>query len=707
MNIPIKSKNQVSNPPQGYVFPFIDSEDYQLKAKLSDGIVVNYSNVSEQLKVLSLSEYTAFQIFAHDYEIPVGENIDLGGYVNVAIPASLTEEIKICSQLEFVPEKQNVIIDWGDGTISELKNAGNDNNITVSNNPTYNNLDYVCSHTYNKNGKYIVKIYGTTYHWFLTSDVSKNLICRIFDHDLPIASFINRFASTFKGSNHLLNVVMFEKSGAQILNSSMMFNSCQNLLSVTGFTSSLSRLIQCNNMFSGCKNLTFTDFKLPSLIEGSGIQSLLHNCQKLQIDLVNLFTNWNILSGQKVDLTKTFVGCKQITCSDIDYVANKLWCNKDIEWKLPENVKYLPFSECSKELRAMIPVSWGGTNNNIDIALKITEQMKNDYTSFQVYAHDTKINAGDLATQQHIKFIGKQGDVIAFAVNPSMTESFKLRSQVQQSKQDVIIEWGDGNYTDVSTIEPEVLSDGAEYRYLLSHTYNVTGTYIVKIYGKSYFSFTSSGSETTSLISRVFEKDLPIAKHIWNLSSAFQHSNRLLRINMWSHSASYQIIHWSGGFTSARNLIECVGFSKYSHRESNYNMFQNCINLVNTDLRIAEAPSDMSTGDAYTFTNCPKLQTDVSSLLPVQGFKNVSTINVARLFKKCVSLKGSVPANMLWNNKNINWLNTNQAFSDCSEEIRNQVPISWGGLADDSIIEKSIEEKLQQLMDRISQLENK
>jgi len=32
----------------------------QLKAKLSDGIIVNYTNVNEDTKILSLEDYTAF-----------------------------------------------------------------------------------------------------------------------------------------------------------------------------------------------------------------------------------------------------------------------------------------------------------------------------------------------------------------------------------------------------------------------------------------------------------------------------------------------------------------------------------------------------------------------------------------------------------------------------------------------------------------------
>ena len=78
-----------------------------------------------------------------------------------------------------------------------------------------------------------------------------------------------------------------------------------------------------------------------------------------------------------------------------------------------------------------------------------------------------------------------------------------------------------------------------------------------------------------------------------------------------------------------------------------------------------------------------------------------------RTFKGCAKLTGTLNANKLWNNKNILWCNTGSTFAGCSDEIRAQVPVSWGGTASDDIIEKSLEEKYNDLLARVEALESK
>lgn len=56
-----------------------------------------------------------------------------------------------------------------------------------------------------------------------------------------------------------------------------------------------------------------------------------------------------------------------------------------------------------------------------------------------------------------------------------------------------------------------------------------------------------------------------------------------------------------------------------------------------------------------------------------------STYDVRGLFQNCSLLSGIVPAEKLWDNSNITWVNTNKTFNGCSNEIREQVPTTWGG----------------------------
>ena len=76
-------------------------------------------------------------------------------------------------------------------------------------------------------------------------------------------------------------------------------------------------------------------------------------------------------------------------------------------------------------------------------------------------------------------------------------------------------------------------------------------------------------------------------------------------------------------------------------------------------------------------------------------------------FQNCKKLYGTVPADLLWNNKDVKWTTTAKCFYGCSSEIRAQVPKSWGGTADNSIIKTSVDETISLLEERIKVLEEK
>ena len=110
-------------------------------------------------------------------------------------------------------------------------------------------------------------------------------------------------------------------------------------------------------------------------------------------------------------------------------------------------------------------------------------------------------------------------------------------------------------------------------------------------------------------------------------------------------------------------------------------MFNDCHNLSVCDFILP----NLNTGSmANIFNNCSSLIVDINSLIPKQGFLH-KEINVEKLFNS-TAISGTVPANLLWNDSNITWKNTSNTFSNCSDEIRAQVPISWGGTAPDDII---------------------
>jgi hypothetical protein len=132
-------------------------------------------------------------------------------------------------------------------------------------------------------------------------------------------------------------------------------------------------------------------------------------------------------------------------------------------------------------------------------------------------------------------------------------------------------------------------------------------------------------------------------------------------------------------------------------------MFGACLALAECDFRM----SPYVTGDHIdrVFDFCSSLTVDINALLPAQKFQ-VSKLSVNNMFSNS-GITGTVPADKLREDSNIEWTDTETAFIGCSDEIRAQVPVSWGGTASDDIIEKSLEEKYNDLLARVEALENK
>ena len=99
---------------------------------------------------------------------------------------------------------------------------------------------------------------------------------------------------------------------------------------------------------------------------------------------------------------------------------------------------------------------------------KITEQLVNDYTAFEVYPTNTVISAGttDAAT----------GLTYTHDVPADMTHTFQVRSCTPQATCDVVIDWGDGATSSVAKKEytaydtSELASD-TEVTYQFQHTF--------------------------------------------------------------------------------------------------------------------------------------------------------------------------------------------------------------------------------------------
>ena len=314
---------------------------------------------------------TAFEVYAHDEDIPAGEYCaalcKTGDVVSQTIPACMKEHFIIGT--EHPAAEQDVVIEWGDGSAERLADVPAAH-ISGANRHLF--------HEYATPGKYIVRITGTTYAYFRPGDDQEghcengisqpgygNLICRIFDYDLPVASHLTNFAGACRVSPRLL-YVNFSRSRVkqQARHCDNLFYQSRNLLSAVGFYD--HRIVRISNAFSGCTNLVTTDFVLPAVMSGDGPNMLFNGCQNLVGDIASFFPT-SFAPGTPARAVAMFYRCVKLTGT---VPADKLW-NSPYEWTLGA-AGQLPFLFCSAAIRAQVPVSWGGTASDDIIKPKLT-----------------------------------------------------------------------------------------------------------------------------------------------------------------------------------------------------------------------------------------------------------------------------------------------------------------------------------------------
>ena len=267
----------------------------------------------------------------------------------------------------------------------------------------------------------------------------------------------------------------------------------------------------------------------------------------------------------------------------------------------------------------------------------------------------------------------------------------------------MIIDWGDGVVDSIKNGNYVSHSKGKSYE--LAHDYASTMTtntqkFIVKIYGKNYYTFRNNSYKKNNLMSRLFEADLPIASHIRNFASMAIGATRLLKVQFPHSTVPFtDVFNWSSCFTGCTNLISVTGFEDIHIREDAIlnGIFQES-GLVTTDFVFPTGITKM----LNTFTTCTSLEMNIEDLFPEEGF-GAAKIDIRSPFHANYKLQGTVPAHILWANKLTKWNilpyvtsgGTYMPFSSSNAAIKAQVPVSWGGTASDDIIEPSIDEKLE------------
>lgn len=327
---------------------------------------------AKQITDIRPLDYTSYAVYANDKIIPTGYNADLDGEVKVAIPSGMTETVYIRSQSK---DKlaSDVIIDWGDNTKSYISGYNG-----VPKEQTSDNVHpytYTMSHTYNKPGKYDVKIYGKDYFSLIHNEKETNLLCECFDAKHNIASHIKNTASFAINAARLLKVaVPVYHNVWNSINWSNCFKGCENLQSVKGFEQFVRTINTFSYMFYGCINLVTCDIVIQG---GCMCTATFANCYNLERDIDTILpTKVGGFYRKTINFNNTFLNCKKLTLNNEVTVGKVLWNDLTNEFINTTAA----FSTCSEDVRAKVPTSWGGTKvikTNLDKLDEIIAKIEN------------------------------------------------------------------------------------------------------------------------------------------------------------------------------------------------------------------------------------------------------------------------------------------------------------------------------------------
>ena len=293
----------------------------------------------------------------------------------------------------------------------------------------------------------------------------------------------------------------------------------------------------------------------------------------------------------------------------------------------------------------------------------VTDIIDTDYTAFEVFPTDKVIPAGTVDSLEGLSALFDWDISDENIINQNFTnETYSQDVEVQNTitlqfftnteKSGIKIDWGDGNIEDFENVSFEKYK--TYYRGNLTHTYNndaINRKLIVKIFGNTYFMVRN---HINPMISRIFDKDLPISQNLLNISSLCANSKRLLKVD----------VAYGFNFKSLNNISS---------------LFKNCSNLLSVNW--STGFTRMLYAFSYIYQNCVNLRSDVNDLL-VPMYNWSYDCDFTSIFSQCRNVVGTINPLLLWDSPLLKKYKdktiTASAFSDC-DNIKDQVPVSWGG----------------------------
>ena len=299
------------------------------------------------------------------------------------VPAGTIQTLILKSETK--PEDQNVIINWGDGTKTNLRAAIDENNtegVTCTNDD--GGYIYTCRHNYvssliNDNGDpieskyFMIEIIGNKFS-ILTSNETENIISNIFGDNMQFYLNCIDVEGLCKGSKKLLYVSCSDYNNAitSIRNAKSLFENCTNLQYAIGFyeLTGINTMLSMERMFAGCKNMLNCDCRIAKSIatdeNNSGNAAVYLNCENMSSRLRALLPT-NGFDSRYVSLSETFKNCKNIYVvdktneelgefNDIEHINNILFKDNS---KIFINISET-FSGCDllNSINGFVPDSW-------------------------------------------------------------------------------------------------------------------------------------------------------------------------------------------------------------------------------------------------------------------------------------------------------------------------------------------------------------
>jgi len=359
----------------------------------------NYASKSEVDSKIYKNDYTSFEVTVISAAIPAGTLSDIDNpfganekiaykYGVGATYAQMLEKFYLCSDTPII--YSDVVIDWGDGTQTAI--ADDDEDVTLKKGKpgdSYNKIEV--KHTYAETGKYIVKIYGKDYFGIRNTDNDYNLISRVFEEDLSLASCVTDLTDFCNRARLLLKV-----DAARWINTKNvtvayeLFAGCHNLYSAVGFYGFFPKLLRYNMMFSHCWSLVYTDIRI---MPGTyAIHSMFNGCHLLgslpskPVKVEDLFCE-NTSFNARCAAAAAFRNCYSLSLNDVSKVADLLWdnvntvfatgtsatrtfyCDNGVPAELTQYAPSLTAEFNPPAWLSAVPTTWGGSKTDDTITV--------------------------------------------------------------------------------------------------------------------------------------------------------------------------------------------------------------------------------------------------------------------------------------------------------------------------------------------------